>query len=119
MYGLSVFLCNNFDLNNVKQLKMNVVKIEVNGFDIAALAEKLDTLTNVLNGQSRTEPQTVNEDKLITRAEAAQLLSVTLPTIHSWTKQNILKPMRIGNTLRFSHAQIMETLANNKHANKA
>ena len=44
MYGLSVFLCNNFDLNNVKQLKMNVVKIEVNGFDIAASQQEVENL---------------------------------------------------------------------------
>ena len=41
---------------------MNTVKIEVNGFDITALAEKIDNLTNVLSGQSRPEPQAANDD---------------------------------------------------------
>lgn len=39
---------------------MNTVKIEVNGVNIADLAEKLDNLTSVLSGQSRPnhKPQT-------------------------------------------------------------
>lgn len=93
---------------------MNTVKIEVNGVNIADLAEKLDTLTNVLNGQNRPEPQTVKEEKLITRAEAAQLLGVTLPTIHSWTQKGVISAYRIGNRIRYKHAEIMETLTNNK-----
>ena len=55
---------------------MNTVKIEVNGLDITALADKIDNLTNVLNGQSRPEPKAANDDKLITRTEAAQMLGV-------------------------------------------
>lgn len=93
---------------------MNTVKIEVNGLDITALADKIDNLTNVLSGQSRPEPQTPNDEKLITRAEAAQMLGVTLPTIHSWTQKGVISAYRIGNRIRYKHAEIMETLTNNK-----
>jgi len=93
---------------------MNTVKIEVNGLDITALADKIDNLTNVLSGQSRPESQTSNDEKLITRAEAAQLLGVTLPTIHSWTQKGVISAYRIGNRIRYKHAEIMETLTNNK-----
>lgn len=93
---------------------MNTVKIEVNGFDITALAEKLDNLTNVLRGQSRPELQTVNDDKLITRTEAAQMLGVTLPTIYDWTKKGIISAYRIGNRVRYKHTEVMQAVTNNK-----
>ncbi|MCK5820485.1 MAG: helix-turn-helix domain-containing protein, partial [Bacteroidales bacterium] len=33
---------------------------------------------------------------LITRLEAAHILRITLPTLHSWTKKGYLKSYRIG-----------------------
>lgn len=93
---------------------MNTVKIEVNGVDITALADKIDNLTNVLSGQSRPEPQAAKDDKLITRTEAAQMLGVTLPTIYDWTKKGIISAYRIGNRVRYKHAEILATVTNNK-----
>lgn len=93
---------------------MNTIKIEVNGLDISALAEKLDTLTNVLNGQNRPEATAPNDDKLITRTETAQMLGVTLPTIYDWTKKGIITAYRIGNRVRYKHAEILATVTNNK-----
>ena len=53
---------------------MNTVKIEVNGLDITALAEKIDNLTNALTG-SKSEPTTADTppEKLLTRLETARL----------------------------------------------
>lgn len=93
---------------------MNTVKIEVNGVDITTLAEKLDTLTNALNGQNRTETTSPSDEKLITRTEAAQMLGVTLPTIYDWTKKGIISAYRIGNRVRYKHAEIMEAVTSNK-----
>lgn len=93
---------------------MNTVKIEVNGVDITTLAEKLDTLTNALNGQSRPETTNPSDEKLITRTEAAQMLGVTLPTIYDWTKKGLITAYRIGNRVRYKHAEIMEAVTSNK-----
>ncbi len=93
---------------------MNTVKIEVNGLDITALAEKIDNLTNVLSGQSRPEPQAVNDEKLDTRKEVAKLFGVSLPTVIDYEKKGIIKGYRIGNRIRYKHSEIMEALTNNK-----
>lgn len=92
---------------------MNTVKIEVNGIDITALAEKIENLTNALTSKNETEA-TPPEEKLLTRSETAQLLGVTLPTIYDWTKKGVLTAYRIGNCIRYKHAEIMLTLTNNK-----
>lgn len=46
----------------------------------------------------------------ITRKEVADMLGVSLTTIHFWCKREILKPMRIGNRVRFSRKHIEEIL---------
>lgn len=91
---------------------MNSIKIEVNGIDITALAEKIDNLTTALNGQRPSE--TPKSEKLITRMEVAKMLGVTLPTVYDWTKKGIITAYRIGNRVRYKEAEIMETLSNNK-----
>lgn len=93
---------------------MNTVKIEVNGFDITALADKIDNLTNALTGKPTETTATPHEEKLLTRIETAKLLGVTLPTVIDWGKKGILKGYRIGNRVRYKHTEIMETLTNNK-----
>lgn len=94
---------------------MNTVKIEVNGLDIIALADKIENLTNALTGKNITETTaTIPEEKLLTRIETAKMLSVTLPTLYDWTKKGILKGYRIGNRIRYKHAEILETITNNK-----
>lgn len=93
---------------------MNTVKIEVNGLDINSLAEKIDNLTNALNGQSETKSTTPKDEKLITRMEVARLLGVTLPTVYDWTKKGIITAYRIGNRVRYKKDEIMQTLNNNK-----
>ena len=93
---------------------MNTVKIEVNGLDITALAEKIDNLTNALTGRATETTETAPEEKLLSRTETAKMLGVTLPTIIDWGKKGILKCYRIGNRVRYKQSEVMETLTNGK-----
>ena len=70
---------------------MNTVRIEVNGLDITALAEKLDTLKNILSEQTVPEPSTLENNILITRMEVANILGVTLPTVIDWEKKGFIR----------------------------
>lgn len=93
---------------------MTAIKIEVNGLDITTLAEKLDTLTNVLTGKdANTETSADQSEKFLTRGEVAELLKITLPTLHDWTKKGLLKAYRIGNRIRYKEAEVMATISNN------
>lgn len=51
-----------------------------------------------------------NELKYLTRKEAADLLSISLPTLHDWCKRKILNPYRIGNRVYFKIGEIDQSL---------
>jgi len=46
----------------------------------------------------------------ISRKDVAELLGISLPTIHQWGKQGILKPYKIGNRVRYKQSDIEKTL---------
>lgn len=50
------------------------------------------------------------EIKYLTRKEVAELLSISLPTLHDWCKRKILNPYRVGNRVYFKINEIDESL---------
>ncbi len=46
----------------------------------------------------------------LSRKDVSELLGVSLPTLHQWGKQGILKPYKIGNRVRYRQSDIEETL---------
>ena len=59
----------------------------------------------------RDELQTMQEKQgpeYLTRNQVAAKLNITLPTLHSWTKQNILKAHRIGSRVLFLASEVRE-----------
>lgn len=46
----------------------------------------------------------------LTRDEAAKLLSVSLVTLHDWTKRKILISYRIGNKVRYKKDEVENSL---------
>lgn len=53
------------------------------------------------------EPKSV---KYLTRAEVAELLSISLPTLHEWCKKKILNPYRMGNRVYFKSDEVEKSL---------
>lgn len=48
----------------------------------------------------------------ITLKETAELLGVTVTTIHNWKKQQIIKDYKIGSRVRFNRNEIEQILKN-------
>lgn len=46
----------------------------------------------------------------LSRKDLSELLGISLPTIHQWGKQGILKPYKIGNRVRYKQTDIERTL---------
>jgi len=46
--------------------------------------------------------------ELITREKLAEILSVSLPTIHNWIKAGILTPYKMGNRTYFKRSEVLE-----------
>lgn len=57
-------------------------------------------------------------EEYLTRKELSQILKVTLPTIHDWSKKGILKPYRIGKLIRFKKSDLENTLIQINSLNK-
>ncbi len=53
---------------------------------------------------------TTEQTELLTRNEVCDLLHITLPTLHQWTKEGVVTGYRIGTRIRYKRAEILATL---------
>jgi excisionase family DNA binding protein len=59
-----------------------------------------------------TTPQsTKSHQPYLTRLEVCKLLTITLPTVHEWTKRGILTAYRLGNRVYFKREEIDKAMA--------
>ncbi len=54
-------------------------------------------------------------DTYLTRNETCELLKISLPTLHNWSRSGVLEPMKMGTRTYFSRKKIEEAL---KESNK-
>ena len=60
---------------------------------------------------NKFQPQQEKEPiKILTRVETAQMLGVTLPTLHEWTKNGTIQGTRIGTRVRYRMADVEAAL---------
>jgi excisionase family DNA binding protein len=60
--------------------------------------------------QPHPQPIAAQHTDLLTRKEAAQLLGVSLPTLHRWTQQHVLTGYRINTRVRYKRAEVEQGL---------
>lgn len=71
------------------------------------IPEILKGLKELLNAQSKL---TEEGEVLLTREEAADMLSVSLVTLWKYTKENIIPAYRIGTKVRYKKSEILQAL---------
>ena len=54
--------------------------------------------------------QNSDEDQILTREEAAKMLSVSFVTLWTWDKKDILQTYRIGNKIRYKKSDLLNAL---------
>ena len=90
-------------------------EILLNGINVDELLEKIEKLLDAkLNGSATKE----TKSSLLSRAEVAKLLKITLPTLHEWTKLGWLQSYKIGNRVLYQLDEVQEALKKtsiNKH----
>lgn len=69
---------------------------------LTGVREELKSFASSLQGN--------NEDQLLTRDETAKMLSISLVTLHNWTKNDIIPAFRIGNKVRFKKSEVLTAL---------
>ena len=71
--------------------------------------EIVKDVTNALKGYAETL-QNPDNDKLLSRQETAELLSVSLVTLWDWSRKSIIPAYRIGNKVRYKKSEILQAL---------
>jgi excisionase family DNA binding protein len=54
--------------------------------------------------------QNADENILLTREETAKMLSVSLVTLWTWDKKDIIQSYRIGNKVRYKKSDVLNAL---------
>lgn len=71
--------------------------------------EIVKDVTNALKGYAETLRNPDN-DKLLTRQETADLLSISLVSLWDWTRKDLIPAYRIGNKVRYKKSEILQSL---------
>jgi predicted DNA-binding transcriptional regulator AlpA len=83
----------------------------INGTSLEELKEFMQGFENKLS-DLKTHFTPKEPDQFLSRKETADLLKISLVSIHQWSKDGILRPYKMGNRTYFSRKEIEETLFN-------
>ncbi|MCK0108219.1 helix-turn-helix domain-containing protein [Flavobacteriaceae bacterium S0825] len=83
---------NNFKLEDLETAIKNVLK---------------ETVTNAVKEQITPNRTIIS---LFSRESTAEMLCISLPTLHEWTKSGIIKANRIGNRVLYKLEDINDAL---------
>jgi excisionase family DNA binding protein len=87
-------------------------EILLNGISLDQLQESIKTIVSaeLKNAVSELTTKREIEPELITRKETAEILGVSLPTLHEWTKKGVLPAKRIGSRIRYERTAVYDAL---------
>ena len=88
-------------------------EIILNGISFEQLENSIKTIVSETVQNAVAGLTTAAKDEtpeLITRKETAELLGVTLPTLHVWTKNGVIPAKRIGTRVRYEKRAVMDAL---------
>jgi excisionase family DNA binding protein len=79
--------------------------------------EDLQTLRGLIREELREELASMKkeEPKFYTREEAAQLLKISLPTLHAWANKGLITKSKIGNRVLIEDAEIQRMILKMKN----
>ncbi|RYE41464.1 MAG: DNA-binding protein [Sphingobacteriales bacterium] len=79
------------------------------GLNANELLQRIEQLIDAKIG-SQVQNKKEEQSDYITRKETADLLKITLPTLHDWCKVGYLKPYKIGARVLFKKSEVIATL---------
>lgn len=88
-----------------RKIELTVTDPETNAL-VQKISNRLDLIEERLPKQL---------SKLLTRKQVSEMLSVSVVTIIDWDKKGVLKPLRIGNRVRYQLIEIEEILKSSRY----
>ena len=79
-------------------------------FEVQSTEELLIQIDELLKKYFASIKKSLEEDTLMTRQQVADYFSVSLPTLHSWMRMNILPYYRIGSKVKFKKKEVLAAL---------
>lgn len=77
----------------------------------ATMQELLDSIQMIIKGTVVNQESKENfNDELLTRAETAKLLQVSLATLNNWAKSGVLIPSALGNRVFYRMSDILKSM---------
>lgn len=87
----------------MKQIILNGIQLDELIDKISEVFQaKLDTLSSLQKSAENT--------KYLSRSEVSRLLKISLPTLHEWTKLNLLQSYKIGNRVLYKNEEVEKAL---------
>lgn len=80
------------------------------GINVNQLLDKIGKLIDLKLGQTPQVPIKENEQKFISRSEVANLLKISLPTLHEYTNYGFLQSYKIGKRVLYKHDEVLASL---------
>ena len=88
-----------------------MTKVLLHTFELSDIKKVVE---EVIESKLKSFIPTQNQEKeklnLLTRKDTAKLLRISLPTLHDWTKNGIVKAHRIGNRVLYKANEINDSL---------
>lgn len=83
------------------------------------IADLENTISKILKQiiQEQSSLNYSSHNELVTRKETANILKISLPTLHNWTKIGLLPHYKVSSRVRYKRSEIME-LFNSGDLNK-
>ena len=74
--------------------------------------EQLQSFINdaVKTGIEQTQPTQTDQPRLLTRKQVCDLLSITPPTLHEWTRNGTICAYKVGTRVRYKESEVMQVL---------
>jgi hypothetical protein len=80
------------------------------------IVESVKTQIQELSSQLKGAQLTKENKEFLNRSETAKLFGVSLPTIHLWQNNGILKVYKMGNRCFFRYSELLDTLYNSNRS---
>jgi len=78
--------------------------------------EFLSRVEQIIDAKASISPKKENDQfDYLSRKEVASLLKITLPTLHTWTQQGLLKAYKMGTRVLYKPNEVKDALEKSKY----
>lgn len=81
-------------------------QIILNGIHLDELIDKISDAVQSRIDKIPTRQDQVGKPSYLSRADVCELLKISLPTLHEWTKLGLLKSYKIGNRVLYKQQEM-------------